>query len=252
MNPLLITLYLSVFAYKFSASQVPVGKIIYQMQGTTDLRGNIEMLFSNQHYIYSFGKSDFELFIEQKKGKYTNVKDSLEDAERLRNEKMQPQTWYGELATNVVINSFYYPNTGKIYCITDTLTFMKWELMPDTMTVRGIFCQKASGKYKNMEYTAWFAPSIPVSTAPLQFRGLPGLLIECTNNTKKLTLGMIELEWPAKQSVALAPCSGVGISRFDMNKLIEKNNARGKYIYEMIKQAQKEGKTVNIKDVIKD
>lgn len=55
---------------------------------------------------------------------------------------------------------------------------MQWILQPDTATISGLKCQKASLNFGNRKWTAWFAPSIPLLTGPYKFAGLPGLIVK--------------------------------------------------------------------------
>jgi GLPGLI family protein len=54
---------------------------------------------------------------------------------------------------------------------------MKWALVNDTMTIMGYPCFKATTKYRGRNYTAWYTTEIPMSYGPLKFGGLPGLII---------------------------------------------------------------------------
>lgn len=130
---------------------------------------------------------------------------------------------------------------------------MEWELLTDTATVNGILCQKAVGKYNGMKYVAWFAPSIPVSVAHLQYRGLPGLLIKCTNFARNSTFEMVEMEWPAKNQTTFRSCSGsIYITNAQLTEMINNQNTKAKKMLETLQKAEKEGKRLNVKDIIKE
>lgn len=53
-----------------------------------------------------------------------------------------------------------------------------WNLINETQTISGYKCQKATGKYRNKEITAWYTKDIPISEGPYTFKGLPGLVLE--------------------------------------------------------------------------
>ena len=236
----------------------PTGKIIYQLQGNSNLQSKITLWFTKSNYTFYFGTDNFEKLLSTQKNKYENLKDSLAEAERIKRiresiEKAPKQTWYGELRSKMVTSSWFNFYEEKTYCVQDTISFMQWQLLGDTATINGIFCQKAVGKYNGMNYTAWFAPSIPVSVAHMQYRGLPGLLIKCTNNTRNSTFEMLELEWPAKNQTTLKPCAGSApITQAQLTEMINKQNAKGMKILEAYQKAQKEGRKVNIKDLMKE
>lgn len=240
------------------AQQDTLGRVVYQLDGSASAQTSIQMYFSKSRYRYSNSKSDFEIFLDKKKGSYKSLKDSLDDVERLAEEKKNDNrltSHYGELGSPVITHSSYNRNTNKVYCVNDTLqSFMQWELQSDTMTVRGILCQKVIGTYNGNKYVAWFAPSIPVSAGIMFYRGLPGLLIQSTNIDKRTTFGIIDLEWPSKQKIALTRCNdgGVYMTNKELIESINKQNERADKINAALEKAKKEGKQLNIKDLLKD
>lgn len=66
----------------------------------------------------------------------------------------------------------------KQYMYEDELNSQHWEIFPDTMTVLGYVCQKATTEWRGRKYEAWFAPELPISDGPLKFSGLPGLIFK--------------------------------------------------------------------------
>ncbi len=54
----------------------------------------------------------------------------------------------------------------------------KWRLAEEAdTTILGYKCYKAYISYSGREYTAWYAPEIPISSGPYKFSGLPGLIV---------------------------------------------------------------------------
>lgn len=78
-------------------------------------------------------------------------------------------------------------NTMTIYDIgamseygqyTDALDEMDWQICDSTKTVLGYECVMAQTEYHGRNWTAWFAPEIPVYDGPWKFNGPPGLILE--------------------------------------------------------------------------
>jgi GLPGLI family protein len=44
--------------------------------------------------------------------------------------------------------------------------------------------QKARGHFRGRDYTAWFAPSIPLAGGPWKLGGLPGLILEAYDDER--------------------------------------------------------------------
>jgi GLPGLI family protein len=66
-----------------------------------------------------------------------------------------------------------------------------WEISTETKTIDTYLCYKAiysfefvarNNKKRTKTITAWFAPSLPFSYGPIEFHGLPGLILELNKN----------------------------------------------------------------------
>lgn len=83
--------------------------------------------------------------------------------------------------------------SGKTYFIKDTTNY-KWEVFNEQKMIGDVLCFKATtiesktikNKITKNIITAWFSPEIPISEGPKGFDGLPGLIMELTN--EKVTL----------------------------------------------------------------
>lgn len=54
----------------------------------------------------------------------------------------------------------------------------EWKLTADTLTLLGYRCTRATTQFKGRQWTAWFAPGIPVSDGPWKLCGLPGMILK--------------------------------------------------------------------------
>ncbi|TXI98513.1 MAG: GLPGLI family protein [Chryseobacterium cucumeris] len=55
-----------------------------------------------------------------------------------------------------------------------------WQLLPDTLTIQGVLCNKAirtNGSSSEITVEAWYAGSIPIPDGPITEYGLPGLIM---------------------------------------------------------------------------
>ncbi len=62
-------------------------------------------------------------------------------------------------------------------------TDQNWQILNDTLTIHGFFCQKATLIYGNRIWAAWFTHEIPISDGPYRFAGLPGLIIRVEDHS---------------------------------------------------------------------
>ncbi|MDE6796339.1 MAG: GLPGLI family protein [Muribaculaceae bacterium] len=68
-------------------------------------------------------------------------------------------------------------------CYTEPLGEIEWEIGDSTKNVLGYECVMAKTNYHGRDWTAWFAPDIPISEGPWKLTGLPGLILEATEST---------------------------------------------------------------------
>ena len=59
---------------------------------------------------------------------------------------------------------------------------LKWEIQPDTMTIKGYPSQKATLSHGGRKWVAWFAADIPISMGPYKFHDLPGLVVRLADD----------------------------------------------------------------------
>lgn len=78
-----------------------------------------------------------------------------------------------------------------------------WEVSTESKKIANYVCYKAikkipfidrKGQSKVKEVFAWFAPSLPYSYGPKNFYGLPGLILELTENRATYLATIIDLE----------------------------------------------------------
>lgn len=60
-----------------------------------------------------------------------------------------------------------------------------WTIHDSTKVIAGYTAQKATCSHNGFNYTAWFAPEIPISAGPWKFRGLPGLIISVKDSNEE-------------------------------------------------------------------
>lgn len=109
------------------------------------------------------------------------VKDKLKNDEKFRNSLFV--TFLRRMGRDEFFQLKSYNN--KNYWITDTAVF-HWRLTNQYKKIENYRCQKAIGILKSDTVTAWFTEQIPVSAGPSYISGLPGLILEYYNPSKKV------------------------------------------------------------------
>ncbi len=91
------------------------------------------------------------------------------------------------------------------YKYSEAIPEMDWEILDEpASTYRNLSCQKAVCHFRGRDWTAWFAPDIPVSDGPWKFHGLPGLIVYVTDSEKVHIFAMLNL-WDPKAKGQIEP-----------------------------------------------
>lgn len=75
---------------------------------------------------------------------------------------------------------------GKDYIIEDDLPKINWKIESETRMFGALKGQKATGAFRGRHYTAWFAPQLPVRAGPWKLYGLPGIILEASDEKKEI------------------------------------------------------------------
>lgn len=80
------------------------------------------------------------------------------------------------------------------YKYTQPLAMTTWKIHPETKTILGFKTQKATIEYSGRKFIAWFAEDIPISDGPYVFNGLPGLILQITDDKGFFNFEMMGIE----------------------------------------------------------
>ena len=216
----LVTIAIPLFAQKTS------GKITYDIAQIeyTDQGKNAD--FTNM--LKTAKQQQYQLLFNKEYTSFTLV-DYMDD------DSSSP--FYNSLAkTYVSYADFYfdYKNKDEIEDIGDgTLLEQKipeldWKITSESRTIDQYQCYKATysfdymsrGKTVTRVIIAWFAPSLPYSYGPKSYHGLPGLILELTDNTVTFLASKIEL---SDKKIEIKIPSGQRISKEEFEKAILRN-----------------------------
>lgn len=111
---------------------------------------------------------------------------------------------------------------SRIFLIeTDTDT-ARWKLTGNQKVILGYPCMEAELENATRKIVAWFAPSIPVSTGPDGFAGLPGLILGLDLENGKSTYQAVSVEMrEVKKDELTRPKEGKKITLAEFEKIKE-------------------------------
>ena len=190
-----VFLILSLFAYIITNSQVHNGKIIYCLKVNPDSKVINSSSMGSTYSDMSKIAATFSFLLQ-----FNGTKASFQRINNLTVKESETDAMISDLASIMyATQSNYYLDFKENYTISeisgvlikDTLRPLKWVIASDIKIISDILCYKASSqmeyvgrdnKIKVKNIIAWFAPSLPYSFGPKIFYGLPGLILELTEN----------------------------------------------------------------------
>src|SRR5690606_17029541 len=107
----------------------------------------------------------------------------------LKNSKNSYVSYERESNTSLMVESI----GSNYYLVKDQLPHIKWEITNDTKTIMDIDCVKATGYFRGRKWIAWFTTTYPYNIGPLEFQGLPGIIMEVYDESKKFQLAATEI-----------------------------------------------------------
>jgi len=99
---------------------------------------------------------------------------------------------------------------------------LMWKILDEKKQIGKYHCTKAVAKRtetsKKISFYAWFCPDIPVPFGPLEFRNLPGLVVE--GKFLHVTFNLEKIDWNESEIDIKKPIDGEQISFKEYQKLI--------------------------------
>lgn len=127
---------------------------------------------------------------------------------------------YNNLEEQILLNQF--PYWGSEILLQEKLNSTPWIIENSSRTISGFVCFKAvktfsqeeGGYSREKQIEAWFTPEIPLKFGPKGYAGLPGLIIELTENN--MTFFLKELKYTDDKDLTLErPSEGIEMSKED-------------------------------------
>ena len=227
-------------AYYFSKSKMDLGK--WGARLSEAQKKEVEARMKNRlekGYVLSFNKEE-SVFIEE------DQLDAISGATDSWGKNFAPGKQYKNVKTNTQLQEqeFY----GKKFLVQDVLQPIEWSLESETKKIGNYSCFKATASIPSDELTwysfswdklrnttesdstqvkevkmtqieAWYAPQIPVRHGPLDYWGLPGLILEVAANNTTMLCSKIVLN-PDEIIEIEAPSKGKEVSKKEYQEII--------------------------------
>ena len=240
-------------AYYFSKSKMELGdwgarlSEAQKKQIAARMKNRLE-----KGYVLSFNKEE-SLFIEE------DQLDAISGATDSWGKNFAPGKQYKNVKSNTQLQEqeFY----GKKFLVNDVLQTIDWKLEPDTKNIGNYTCFKATASIPTDQLTwysfswdnlkeaddtetdstqpkdvkmtlveAWYTPQVPVRHGPLEYWGLPGLILEVSADNTTMLCSKLVLN-PDEVIEIEAPSKGKEVTKLEYrtiinNKMVEFRNNR--------------------------
>ena len=240
-------------AYYFSKSKMELGdwgarlSEAQKKQIAARMKNRLE-----KGYVLSFNKEE-SLFIEE------DQLDAISGATDSWGKNFAPGKQYKNVKSNTQLQEqeFY----GKKFLVNDVLQTIDWKLESDTKNIGNYTCFKATASiptdqltwysfsWDNLKETddtetdstqpkdvkmtlveAWYTPQVPVRHGPLEYWGLPGLILEVSADNTTMLCSKLVLN-PDEVIEIEAPSKGKEVTKLEYrtiinNKMVEFRNNR--------------------------
>jgi GLPGLI family protein len=229
-------------AYYFSKSKMDLGK--WGARLSEAQKKEVEARMKNRlekGYVLSFNKEE-SLFEEE------DQLDAISGATDSWGKNFAPGRQYKNVKTNTQLQEqeFY----GKKFLINDELQPIEWSLESETKQIGNYSCFKATALIPTNELTwysfswdklrnstesetdstqvkevkmtaveAWYTPQIPVRHGPLEYWGLPGLILEVSADNTTMLCSKLVLN-PDEVIEIVAPSKGKEVSKKEYQVII--------------------------------
>lgn len=100
--------------------------------------------------------------------------------------------YFNDFSSNTFMARLHSRSTTHM--IKDKIPRLEWTLGTDQRTILGYPCKNATiASYKGFDVEAWYTPEIPISNGPLEYGGLPGMILELNFASFKYTAKEIHM-----------------------------------------------------------
>ena len=158
---------------------------------------------------------------------------------------------------------------GKFFLVTEDLEKTKWKMSGESKKIGQYTCYKATytkqveekvfsfgswnqtngtnqpkkpKKMRDVEVVAWFTPEIPVSSGPSWYQGLPGLILEVSDDDTKILCTKIVMN-PKEKSKIKRPKKGKVISNQDFVTLQDQKRIEAREMWQKARQRRQSSAT---------
>ena len=118
---------------------------------------------------------------------------------------------------------------------------INWKVVNLHKKIGTFDCQQAVANFRGRKYIVWFTVQIPLPYGPWKFHGLPGLILEASDDEKKVQYAFKSVEIPLKDAIILdsKPKLGYRVNYKEYYGFLQKSEEE--YVRSIISKASARG-----------
>lgn len=139
-----------------------------------------------------------------------------------------------------------YGTSGvETYNVGESVSLVKWDILPDVEEYEGMKVQKAIGELSGRTWTVWFTQDIPLIDGPYKFKNLPGFVVKAEDSTGDYKFELLKSE-KAVSSYWLPKnySDAIKVNQTQWNKI--RNSIANKNLTQMLEER---GTKINISQI---
>lgn len=208
------------FAQSYTIEYEERANIENQLKNVTDpeTRKRVSAYLSKPTTFYLYYDDGESIYIQEKENKAENPELSL-DKEKTK--KVEIGKNGGGIYKNFKTNKYLHEADilGKQLLVTDKLEKINWELINEEKKIGTLNCTKAKATINGEEIIAWYNDDLAIQDGPMDFYGLPGLVVEVI--AEKKTYHAINIKKNNDKLEIKKPTKGTKVSKAEYQKILD-------------------------------
>lgn len=124
---------------------------------------------------------------------------------------------FTDLEKNDITHYIFTYNSSLF--LKNNFKFPDWELTDEQKTIDNRVLKKAITYYQNRKWTAWYSEELPIQVAPYIFYGLPGVIIELSDENKLFVFELLNYKTQTAQQISTFKSSTMFYRRNDFKEV---------------------------------
>lgn len=96
--------------------------------------------------------------------------------------------------------SLFREGKQKTFIVEEKIKKIKWNITQEFKTISGFKTQKAEGLFRGRKYIVWFTNEIPIKYGPWKLNGLPGLILNVSDDKNEVMFYAKSIKVPFNSS----------------------------------------------------